>query len=546
MLHFPEMAFEILQLKKSSQKERATMQSRRRPRATATTRSTCSNSSTSGNLCPLVLLGLLLVAAAGPRQVASSSTDGSSSRQLLRTRIVGGTPVDSGVHPYFVEWQGAHCGGTVIHDDFVISAAHCVNPNIPAHAANKRLYLNSTRRNTGIVREYTTQIVHPSFQNNGHGYEYDFVLLKTDTSMLVDPYGAPTGVRPIQMNRDPMLTVQDNGVLAVGYGQISEHNTALSNDLRDVLLYYEDDTICGNQYAEPGRFNPQTMFCTYVPGGGKDACQGDSGGPLIDWFMGTLTGVVSFGEGCAREDYAGVNARIDAVADWIDVQICDYSDFPPASCPSKTPPVSNAQSPDAGEDAPVTPGLGSGQGGSAGGPIHPGIGSGYVEIGRGNDGSSEQTPLYNPPSSMAGGSHGGSSSSSARGDAFPGEGPAVATHAITINVRYGPSPQYVTWNLALGDDDDNWTDLSRSGRGEPGVTTSSTFLDMKSGWYRFQLNPSSPGNVVWASVMGPRGEGVWSQLEGFSGAQYNIYFEINSIGIPCLEHCAPPVRSSPP
>jgi hypothetical protein len=50
-------------------------------------------------------------------------------------------------------------------------------------------------------------------------------------------------------------------------------------------------------------------------------------------------GVVSFGIGCAQADYSGVNARVEAVitgTEWIDDQICELSDFPPASCFSNT------------------------------------------------------------------------------------------------------------------------------------------------------------------------------------------------------------------
>ena len=55
-------------------------------------------------------------------------------------------------------------------------------------------------------------------------------------------------------------------------------------------------------------------------------------------------------KGCAREDYAGVNARISAVADWIEQQICELSNFPPNTCPSKTPPISYAQEPVSGSN----------------------------------------------------------------------------------------------------------------------------------------------------------------------------------------------------
>jgi len=84
--------------------------------------------------------------------------------------------------------------------------------------------------------------------------------------------------------------------------------------LQEVGVKVFANSDCGSY---PNGAITANMMCAGAPG--KDSCQGDSGGPLVTEINGrfTLIGVVSWGYGCAMDDYPGVYARMTRVLPWI-------------------------------------------------------------------------------------------------------------------------------------------------------------------------------------------------------------------------------------
>jgi len=113
-----------------------------------------------------------------------------------------------------------------------------------------------------------------------------------------------------------------------GWGTLSSGGQ-LTTKLRKVNVNVMSIPACRSLGYNPSWITGQ-MLCANVPRGGKDACHGDSGGPLFTAGDGDgrtpgqnneLIGVVSWGNGCGKERYPGVYARVTEVLKWIQTKI---------------------------------------------------------------------------------------------------------------------------------------------------------------------------------------------------------------------------------
>ncbi|CAG7832392.1 unnamed protein product, partial [Allacma fusca] len=116
------------------------------------------------------------------------------------------------------------------------------------------------------------------------------------------------------------MTFENEKVVAHGWGVTGEKKQDGARANMEVPLDVISNKRCQELYNKNSSGTIQIrdeMMCTYTYNnktGGSDTCQGDSGG-TIDWTnpwngLAYLVGIVSFGQGCAREDKPGVYARI--------------------------------------------------------------------------------------------------------------------------------------------------------------------------------------------------------------------------------------------
>jgi hypothetical protein len=238
--------------------------------------------------------------------------------------IVGGQQADVGEYPYFVEMGG--CGGALIAPDTVLFAAHC--GTVVGSQVIIGSYHSRTLEEGAEARFCADWVQHPGWiANDGGRVNWDIALCKLDDPIEI-------GGQFLEWENTPELSEGDD-LIVVGYGALTEGGLG-PEYIHDLTIPYISNDRCGQSDMYGGLITPQ-MLCAGVPEGGRDACQGDSGGPIVlrsgntDYHM----GVVSFGDGCARESKPGVYARTSEAAPWIREAMCGR--FNSVACENHTP-----------------------------------------------------------------------------------------------------------------------------------------------------------------------------------------------------------------
>jgi trypsin len=150
--------------------------------------------------------------------------------------------------------------------------------------------------------------VNPDFDQTTNANDIAVVTLADDL-----PSGASI---PLAQSSDTADYQAGTPAEVYGWGDTTgngDYPTTLHTASVDILA----DSDCEHAYpgGSVGTYQPASMVCAGVDGGGRDACQGDSGGPLV--VAGRLVGLVSWGNGCALAGYPGVYTRVSAMADLV-------------------------------------------------------------------------------------------------------------------------------------------------------------------------------------------------------------------------------------
>lgn len=320
----------------------------------------------------------------------NNNSNSNSSGQPMEpdeTRIIGGESSRKNAWPWYALLmikrriggkRNPECGGTLVSDRFVLTAAHCVLEQGQRAMNTNRLTIrlgefDLRQDGDGELDVGVKRIIsHPQFQHRT--FKNDIALIE-----LSQRVSFSDSILPACLPHDNVkLAYQFPGAIdnqtawVIGFGQTS-YNGRTSDQLKEAdlrivkhnkckqafshLVRLTREYVCASSQNFDDEPNQEPSFASDPDTGElqssvglnqqrqvtktsvRDSCQGDSGGPLMmlppdlvsksgtnqhhlndgnkqaKWY---IYGIVSFGYRCASPGFPGVYTRVNRYLDWID------------------------------------------------------------------------------------------------------------------------------------------------------------------------------------------------------------------------------------
>ncbi|CAK9299684.1 unnamed protein product [Gordionus sp. m RMFG-2023] len=260
-----------------------------------------------------------------------------------RSRIIGGDKAESHSWP----WQAAIfegnrmiCGGSLINEKWVLTAAHCFKGPMSAIIIKLGIDVIFGSDNEEEGEELKPILIVKYSAFSFKSLDGDIALIKLNRevhfSEKILPICLPT-------NKDENMNTYSDECYVTGWGTVNPLIENPTNHLMQLCVPFNKPKDCNNLYKNLGRIT-ENMFCAGYVNSGKDACKGDSGGPFVcqpknlsrKWiykisdeqteFKWLLVGITSWGIGCALSDHPGVYTKMSKFICWLIDTINIYKD----------------------------------------------------------------------------------------------------------------------------------------------------------------------------------------------------------------------------
>ena len=218
------------------------------------------------------------------------------------------------------------CGGSLVDDYHVITAAHCFISGGTSPYAYQIVagLLNKRQPNAPGVQRLAIERIIPHEAFNSQTLVNDITVIKLRTRAQINAFVYPICLPIGNSVQDPQV---NQNVLIAGWGYTDSTTKVLPDQLQQATIQVLN--MDANGYGVPScakwrqsgqALDNRQQICALSRDTLSDSCQGDSGGPLIGAVASTwyLFGIVSYGAAiCGRSTDAGVYTRVSAYSAWI-------------------------------------------------------------------------------------------------------------------------------------------------------------------------------------------------------------------------------------
>ncbi|XP_036985378.2 cathepsin G-like [Artibeus jamaicensis] len=218
--------------------------------------------------------------------------------------IVGGREARPHSHPYMAYLRiqspggGAACGGFLVREDFVMTAAHCLGSTIRVILGAHNI---SRQERTQQRIQVRRAIPHPRYRRQN--LQNDIMLLQLENRATRNQF-----VRPVALPQSQAQLRPGSRCTVAGWGLVGQNRP--TDTLRDVQLEVQRNQVCSNTFNV---FNGQSQICVGNQRERKTAFRGDSGGPLV--CNNVAQGIVSYGNGVGTPPE--VFTKVSSYLPWI-------------------------------------------------------------------------------------------------------------------------------------------------------------------------------------------------------------------------------------